>query len=89
MKALDAIRPEGTGDYVEFFSVGIADRLTDQIGRQGAGLTDWESFGGHSGREGMVRRMAQNVTLAPEDESQGGCKESGWVAATSSVAGSV
>ena len=60
-EALSAIRPAGVGGEVKVF--GLSE---SQIARwvkviaKAAGLTDWESFSGHSGRVGMARRMAQN-----------------------------
>ena len=42
-----------------------------------AGLADWESFSGHSGRVGMARRMAQNGTPTHELERQGRWKQGG------------
>ena len=42
-----------------------------------AGLADWESFSGHSGRVGMARRMAQNGAPTHEIERQGRWKQGG------------
>ena len=42
-----------------------------------AGLSDWESFSGHSGRVGMARRMAQNGAPTHEIEHQGRWKQGG------------
>ena len=48
-----------------------------------AGLADWEFFSGHSGRVGMVRRMAQNGAPTHEIERQGRWKQgAAWSAAT-------
>ena len=78
IKALDAIRPAGTGGEVKVF--GLSD---SQIARRvkaiakAAGLVDWEFFSGHSGRVGMARRMAQNGAPTHEIERQGRWKQGG------------
>ena len=78
MGALDLIRPAGvTGDAKVF---GLSE---SQIARRvkaiakAAGLEDWESFSGHSGRVGMARRMAQNGAPTHEIERQGRWKQGG------------
>ncbi len=56
MKALDAIRPEGAVGEVKVFGLSesqIARRV--KVIAKSAGLADWESFSGHSGRVGLAR----------------------------------
>ena len=72
MKALDAIRPAGVVGEVRVFGLSesqIARRV--KVIAKAAGLADWESFSGHSGRVGMARRMAQNGAPTHEIERQG------------------
>ena len=78
MKALDAIRPSGVGGAVKVFGLSesqIARRM--KVIAKAAGLADWESFSGHSGRVGMARRMAQNGAPTHEIERQGRWKQGG------------
>ena len=78
MKALDAIRPVGVAREEKVFRL-----LASQIARRvkavakAAGLPDWESFSGPSGRVGMARRMAQNSAPTHEIERQGRWKQVG------------
>ena len=78
MQALAAIRPAGVAGEVKVF--GLSE---SQIARRvkaialAAGLADWEFFSGHSGRVGMVRRMAQNGAPTHEIEHQGRWKQGG------------
>ena len=53
----------------------IARRV--KVTTKAAGLADWESFSGHSGRVGMARRMAQNGAPNHEIERQGRWKQGG------------
>ena len=59
MRAVNAIRPVGTGGEMKVFGLSesqIARRV--KAIAKAAGLADWEFFSGHSGRVGMARRMA-------------------------------
>ena len=69
MRALDAIRPVGVGGEVKVFGLSESQiaRRVKAVARA-AGLADWEFFSGHSGRVGMVRRMAQNGAPTHEIE---------------------
>ena len=78
MRALSAIRPAGAGGEVKVFRLSesqIARRV--KVIAKAAGLADWESFSGHSGRVGMARRMAQNGAPTHEIERQGRWKQGG------------
>ena len=78
MKALDGIRPAGVRGEEKVFGLSesqIARRV--KAIAKAAGLTDWESFSGHSGRVGMARRMAQNGAPTHEIECQGRWKQGG------------
>ena len=78
MGALDAIRPAGVAGYEKVFGLSesqIARRV--KAIAKAAGLADWESFSGHSGRVGMARRMAQNGAPTHEIERQGRWKQGG------------
>ena len=78
MKALEAIRPAGVGGGAKVFGLSesqIARRV--KVIAKSAGLADWESFSGHSGRVGMARRMAQNGAPTHEIERQGRWKQGG------------
>ena len=79
MHALEAIRPAGVGGEVKVFGLSesqIARRV--KVIAKSAGLADWESFSGHSGRVGMARRMAQNgAPTTHEIERQGRWKQGG------------
>ena len=78
MEALDAIRPAGVGSVEKVFRLAesqIARRV--KVIAKAAGLADWESFSGHSGRVGMARRMAQNGAPTHEIERQGRWKQGG------------
>ena len=78
MHALDAIRPVGVGGEAKVFGLSesqIARRM--KVIAKAAGLADWEFFGGHSGRVGMARRMAQNGAPTHEIERQGRWKQGG------------
>ena len=78
MEALDAIRPAGVGGVEKVFRLSesqIARRV--KVIAKAAGLADWESFSGHSGRVGMARRMAQNGAPTHEIERQGRWKQGG------------
>ena len=78
MHALEAIRPAGVGGEVKMFGLSesqIARRV--KVIAKSAGLADWESFSGHSGRVGMARRMAQNGAPTHEIERQGRWKQGG------------
>ena len=78
MQALDAIRPVGAGGDVKVFGLSesqIARRV--KVIAKAAGLADWEFFNGHSGRVGMVRRMAQNGATTHGIERQGRWKQGG------------
>ena len=78
MAALDDIRPAGAGGVVKVFGLSesqIARRV--KAVAKAAGLPDWESFSGHSGRVGMARRMAQNGAPTHEIERQGRWKQDG------------
>ena len=72
MRALDAIRPAGVGGGAKVFGLSESQiaRRVKAVARA-AGLEDWESFSGHSGRVGMARRMAQNGAPTHEIERQG------------------
>ena len=78
MQALDAIRPAGVASDVKVFELSESQiaRRVKAIARA-AGLADWESFSGHSGRVGMARRMAQNGAPTHEIERQGRWKQGG------------
>ena len=73
MRALDAIRPAGVASSKKMFGLSesqIARRV--KAIAKAAGLADWEFFSGHSGRVGMVRRMAQNGARPhPRDRAPG------------------
>ena len=76
MAALDAIRPLGAGGEEKVFGLSesqIARRV--KVIARAAGLADWETFSGHSGRVGMARRMAQNGAPTHEIERQGRWKQ--------------
>ena len=84
MHVLDTIRPAdadadaGGGGEVKVFGLSesqIARRV--KVIAKAAGLADWEYFGGHSGRVGMARRMAQNGAPAHEIERQSRWKQGG------------
>ena len=78
MAALDAIRPLGAGGEEKVFGLSesqIARRV--KVIARAAGLADWETFSGHSGRVGMARRMAQNGAPTHEIERQGRWKQGG------------
>ena len=78
MKALEAIRPAGVASEEKVFGLSesqIARRV--KAIAKAAGLADWESFSGHSGRVGMARRMAQNGAPTHEIERQGRWKQGG------------
>ena len=78
MEALDAIRPAGVSSVEKVFGLSesqIARRV--KVIAKAAGLADWESFSGHSGRVGMARRMAQNGAPTHEIERQGRWKQGG------------
>ena len=80
MRALDAVRPARVGGGQKVFGLSesqIARRV--KVIAKAAGLSDWESFSGHSGRVGMVRRMAQNGAPTHEIERQGRWKQGGGV----------
>ena len=72
MQALDAIRPVGVASDEKVFGLSESQiaRRVKAIARA-AGLADWEFFGGHSGRVGMARRMAQNGAPHPRDRTPG------------------
>ena len=78
VRALDVIRPAGVDVRQKVF--GLSE---SQIARRvkgiamAAGLSDWESFSGHSGRVGMARRMAQNGAPTHEIERRGRWKQGG------------
>ena len=68
----------GAGGEVKVFGLSesqIARRV--KVIAKAAGLADWESFSGHSGRVGMARRMAQNGAPTHEIERQGRWKQGG------------
>ena len=72
MEALDAIRPAGVGSVEKVFGLSesqIARRV--KVIAKAAGLADWESFSGHSGRVGMARRMALNGAPNPRHRAPG------------------
>ena len=72
MKALEAIRPAGVGNEEKVFGLSesqIARRV--KVIAKSAGLADWESFSGHSGRVGMARRMATERRAHPRDRTPG------------------
>ena len=74
MKALDAIRPVGVAREEKVFGLSasqIARRV--KAVAKAAGLPDWESFSGHSGRVGM----AQNSAPTHEIDRQGRWKQGG------------
>ena len=80
MKVLDAIRPVGVAREQKVFGLSasqIARRV--KAVAKAPGLPDWESFSGHSGRVGMVRRIAQNSAPTHEIERQGRWKQGGMV----------
>ena len=61
MQALDAIRPAGVGGEAKVFGLSESQiALRVKVIAKAAGLLDWESFSGRSGRVGMARPMAQN-----------------------------
>ncbi|MCY4417725.1 MAG: hypothetical protein OXE87_15655 [Chloroflexi bacterium] len=66
----------GSGYKVFGLSESQIARRVQAIARA-AGLENWEFFGGHSGRVGMARRMAQNGTLTREIERYGRWKQGG------------
>ena len=78
MRALNAIRPAGVGSEAKVFGLSESQiaRRVKAIARA-AGLENWESFSGHSGRVGMARRMAQNGAPTHEIERQGRWKQGG------------
>ena len=78
MQALNTIRPAGvvSGEKVFGLSESQIARRVKAIARA-AGLADWESFSGHSGRVGMARRMAQKGAPTHEIECQGRWKQGG------------
>ena len=78
MQALSAIRPAGAPSEEKVFGLSESQiaRRVKAIARA-AGLADWESFSGHSGRVGMARRMAQNGAPTHEIERQGRWKQGG------------
>ena len=78
MKALEAIRPAGVASEEKVFGLSESQiaRRVKAVARA-AGLADWEFFGGHSGRVGMARRMAQNGAPTHEIERQGRWKQGG------------
>ena len=78
MKTLDAIRPVGVAREEKVFGLSasqIARRV--KAVAKAAGLPDWESFSGHSGRVGMARRMDQNSAPTHEIERLGRWKQGG------------
>ena len=78
MQSLDAIRPVSAGGEVKVFGLSesqIARRV--KAVAKAAGLADWEFFSGHSGRVGMIHRMAQNGAPTHEIERQGRWKQGG------------
>ena len=78
MKALDAIRPGGSGGGEKVFGlVGVPDRPAGQGHRQGRGVGGLGVLQRHSGRVGMARRMAQNGAPTHEIERQGRWKQGG------------
>ena len=76
MEALNAVRPAGVDGSEKVFgwSESQIARRVKAIAKA-AGLADWEFFIGHSGRVGMVRRMAQNGAPTHEIERQGRWKQ--------------
>ena len=78
MKALDAIRPVGVAREQKVFGLSASQiaRWVKAVAKA-AGLPDWESFSGHSGRVGMARRMAPNSAPTHEIERQGRWKQGG------------
>ena len=76
MEALNAIRPAGVDGSEKVFgwSESQIARRVKAIAKA-AGLADWEFFIGHSGRVGMVRRMAQSGAPTHEIERQGRWKQ--------------
>ena len=78
MQALDAIRPAGADGVEKVFGLSesqIARRV--KAIAKAAGLADWESFSGHSGRVGMARRMPRTAPPTHEIERQGCWKQDG------------
>ena len=84
MRALDAIWPAGAGGEAKVFGLSesqIARRV--KVIARAAGLADWETFSGHSGRVGMARRMAQNGAPTHESNARAaGSRAAAWSAAT-------
>ena len=78
MRVFSAIRPDGIGSDEKLFGLWESQiaRRVKAIARA-AGLADWEFFGGHNGRVGMARRVAQNGAPTHEIERQGRCKQGG------------
>ena len=78
VKALDAIRPAGVGSGERVFGLSASQiaRRVKALARA-AGLPDWKSFSGHSGRVRVARRMAQNSAPTHEIERQGRWKQGG------------
>ena len=78
VKALDAIRPVGVAREEKVFGLSASQiaRRVKALARA-AGLPDWKSFSGHSGRVGMARRMAQNSAPTHEIERQGRWNQGG------------
>ena len=76
--ALDAIRPAGVDVNQKVFRLSESQiaRRVNAVARA-AGLANWEFFSGHSGWEGMARRMAQNGAPTHEIERQGRWKQGG------------
>ena len=72
MKALEAIRPAGVASEEKVFGLSesqIARRV--KVIAKAAGLADWESFSGHSGRVGMARAHGPERRPNPRDRAPG------------------
>ena len=82
--ALDAIRPAGVDVNQKVFRLSESQiaRRVKAVARA-AGLANWEFFSGHSGREGMARRMAQNGAPPTRSSARAaGSKAAAWWVAT-------
>ena len=86
MKALDALRPAGVASSKKVFGLSesqIARRV--KVIAKAAGLADWESFSGHSGRawRGAWPRRAPQPTRS--NARAAGSRAAAWSAATPAV----
>ena len=84
MKALDAIRPVGVAREEKVFGLSasqIARRV--KAAAKAAGLPDWESFSGHSGRVGMPGAWLRTARPPTRSNARAaGSRAAAWSAAT-------